>query len=170
MDAVLELPVGFPHYEGKPVPYTTFRDEEGVPDWGVTVQERWHECIQHRLCGFCGQPLGYWIAFIGSDQACRLRLFFDAAMHEPCARFVLKECPYFNGTQLTGDTNSSDRLARQDDTAEIIQIDEPPRDKVQIGLYITRDYKTVLSRGRLFIKPAPARSVEWIDAGVLPSS
>lgn len=159
-----------PHHEGRPIPFTTFRSDDGVPDWGVTAQERWHHCIQNRLCGMCGEPLGYWIAFVGSDQAVRLRLFFDAPMHEACARYVLRECPYFAGTQHSADILSSDRLARENDTAEIVEIDEPPRDKVKIGLYITRDYKTVYSRGRLFIKPAPARSVEWTDAGVVPSS
>jgi hypothetical protein len=85
-----------PIYAGFPIPYSTFV-HEGKPDFRVTDMLRWDKCAREKLCGVCGKKLGEFCYFVGGGQTLKYRLFFDPAMHKPCAEFSSKICPFLNG-------------------------------------------------------------------------
>lgn len=88
--------VALPVFRGLPVPWTVYVDDQGVPDFKVSVEERRIECAHDRLCGLCGVRLGYWIWFIGGELTVEHRLLFDPPMHEECARYAQAACPFIS--------------------------------------------------------------------------
>ena len=91
-----EFLLHLPTYNGYPVPFMVFWN--GVtPDFRVTDMAKWTEVVGKRLCAICGKPLGYFCWFIGGPACREHRLFFDPPMHEACADFSAKSCPFLNG-------------------------------------------------------------------------
>lgn len=83
-----------PVFQGMPVPYMVLVGKGGVPDFKVTDIERWHECVERKLCAICGTALDYWVWYIGGDKCADNGLYFDLAMHEECAFFSVSTCPF----------------------------------------------------------------------------
>src|ERR1700686_4558366 len=87
-----------PTWNSFPIPFTTFV-HEGKPDFRVTDTLRWQECAHENLCAICGIVLGEYSYFIGGNRTLRYKMFYDPAMHEPCAEFASKVCPFLNGNR-----------------------------------------------------------------------
>jgi hypothetical protein len=80
-----------------PIPFTTPILPDGTGQWGITSTELVGErCWRDKLCGVCGDPLPFWIAFVGGPgSADRWRgAYTDPWMHEQCAEASIKICPY----------------------------------------------------------------------------
>lgn len=78
---------------GYPVPHTV-KWINGEPDFRVIDIDKWRHAVVHRECGVCGQQLGEQIAFVGGPLSMRNRLFTDLPMHQACAEYALKVCPF----------------------------------------------------------------------------
>lgn len=83
---------GLPKHGGLPITFVTFVGPDGLPDFKVTDHHKRLRCASDRLCGLCGDPLGYWIAFIGGPLCVSKRLWYDPPMHRDCAEYAFEVC------------------------------------------------------------------------------
>jgi hypothetical protein len=82
-----------PRYRGYPVPYLA-AVSGGIPDFRAPDPQRWQTCVMARVCGLCGQDLQRSAWFIGGPLCAENRVFVDPAMHEDCAEYALRVCPF----------------------------------------------------------------------------
>jgi hypothetical protein len=83
-------------FNGYPVPFVQMYID-GRPDFRVIDPERSDECVNDKLCAICGRGLGEYCYFIGGQLCKQKHLFLDAPMHEQCAEFASKTCPFVSG-------------------------------------------------------------------------
>jgi hypothetical protein len=86
-----------PQFKGYPIPFTNHVYPDGTPDFRVLDPEKVKACMERKLCGICGQPLGPKWVFAGGPACRGSRLFSDPAMHEECGKFAYATCPYLLG-------------------------------------------------------------------------
>jgi len=131
-----------PKFHGFPIPFTTFVGADGVPDFKVVNEDNRMLCIEHRRCGLCGQELSRTkeCVFIGGDGSCTSGYFIDPAMHEECAIYATKVCPFLTGKRL----NYSDEISPK-----------------KMGLYYCRGYGLKVMNGIICIKAGPAVKVDY---------
>jgi hypothetical protein len=89
IDPKRKLPIPFVH-DGK----------DGQWDFTAVLSERMNECVHHHLCGQCGKPLGWWLAFLGGPISSSTGVYTDPPMHEECARAALTLCPHINRANM----------------------------------------------------------------------
>jgi hypothetical protein len=68
-------------------PFAEIRDDGSVVD-GV-VKKRAIQCALSRICGSCGEPLTWPVAFIGTEDEAEALLFAFPPLHPSCARELL---------------------------------------------------------------------------------
>lgn len=135
---------------GLVIAWTTAIDEAGEPMQGVNVGARCAEAILDRLCGQCGNPLGYWIVFIGDDVCVRKRDFLEPPTHEVCARYARAACPYLAAERYTG----------RRDRAGVVQL--APRERpIRMAMYFTRGYRPKLDSDAPMSHADAPKRVEW---------
>ena len=86
-----------PRWEGWIIPFFT-QVTDGRPDFAVVDNRKVTKCLVHELCGICGKPLDRIMCFIGGELCAENKVFSDPPMHEECARYAAKVCPFLNGT------------------------------------------------------------------------
>ncbi|MBM4438405.1 MAG: hypothetical protein FJ029_14525 [Actinobacteria bacterium] len=150
-----------PLFRGYPVPFTTLIGPDGVPDFKVTDEAKREEVLRRRMCALCGEPLGYWIAFIGSETLIGLREFYDPAMHEACARYAAQTCPFLALSDAKYATPRR-RGVTIEPTHHLADVTRPKR----MGLYLTRTYAIVPRRISatstvLMVRAGRATSIDW---------
>lgn len=81
---------------GLPIPYMAAQDEDGRANFALVDPARTAEAARYSLCGVCGQPLGYWKAFLGGPRSADpdQGVYSDPPMHQDCAEASLRLCPY----------------------------------------------------------------------------
>jgi len=80
---------------GYPIPFLM------MPDSQIHIDGRKQKlCALKKLCMICGRKLDRKKWFIGGQQAAVNRLFSDPAMHEECARYALKVCPFLSNPDM----------------------------------------------------------------------
>jgi len=97
----IEIPAFLSHlkmYGGYPVPFFQMYID-GKPDFRVVDPEKTLRCIKESLCAICGVKLGEFCYFIGGDLCKDNHLFADPPMHEQCAEFASKICPFVSGNR-----------------------------------------------------------------------
>jgi hypothetical protein len=82
---------------GLPIPFSALIDEDGKPDFRINDIAKVTKCMVYRLCGVCGLPLEEFIWFTGGPLCEASHFFADPPMHEECARYALKACPFLSG-------------------------------------------------------------------------
>jgi len=84
-----------PVFQGMPVPFTALITN-GVPDFRTTDHANWLICATTRVCGLCGEPLSlsHPVCFIGGEKSATSGFFYDPPMHEECAEYAFKVCPF----------------------------------------------------------------------------
>lgn len=80
---------------GMPIPYLMMPDSQVTMDMVKMVQ-----CFIQKKCMICGQKLDNKKWFIGGQAASRHRLFTDPAMHEECARYAMRICPFLTHSEM----------------------------------------------------------------------
>lgn len=85
-------------YGGYPVPFTQMWID-GKPDFRVIDAVRVEQCVREKLCAICGRPLGEFAYFIGGPRSKENHVFADPAMHERCADFASRTCPFVSGNK-----------------------------------------------------------------------
>lgn len=165
-----------PLYRDLPVPFVAASSDDadgqegGVVSFKRDDSKRWALCVERKLCAMCGEKLDYWIAFIGGEDSVEQRRFQDPPMHVECAEYALAVCPFFNG-DFAGQVVTSD----EDDKEGMVQSRGASG---KVALYVTRSYEVkreVQARAPnapggsvkvlLWVKPAPAKRLEWFVDG-----
>lgn len=141
-------------FDGKrkvPVPFFNVMPDGSVNFTGINA-ETVIRCAQERLCGICGEPLDYWIAFIGGPVSAATRCYTDPPMHRECAEAAVRYCPHINrrvhrrtpDEKFDPDDTWASSLAEQDKPASWV-------------ISITRDFKTVPHEGFFFFQAATVK-------------
>lgn len=81
---------------GYPVPFIVARDRGGVAQFAVNDHENVARAARRYLCGICGKRLSNGGWFIGGPGSFLMMYggFLDPHMHQECAAYALKVCPY----------------------------------------------------------------------------
>lgn len=112
-----------------------------------------YDCGTERRCGICGDPLGYWIAFLGGPVAAQSRAYVDPPFHPECAETALRLCPHIAVPHHK--RAPEHRLAETSHTPTGF-VEEKAAEWV---MGITRDYRIEpYGRGHVF-RPAPFRTI-----------
>lgn len=148
-----------PTYAGYPIPFTTFV-HEGRPDFRVTDMQRWEECANMQLCGICGKKLGEFCYFIGGPQTLEYRMFFDPAMHKPCAEFSSKMCPFLNGRKTEYRPLDETKAPEGFTLETVAQVADVRPDTMLIMKARTSTVDLVKYQGKLLIRARSFYSVE----------
>lgn len=138
---------------GLPVPWVN-ETPAGDPDFAVIQAERSLRCARERRCGVCGEPLTYWIAFLGGQASAESRAYVDPPMHEPCAEASTRLCPHMSRQA----PHRSAKVAKRDDviTPNGFVEAKPP----EFWMYVTRGFTwRVTADGGLIYRPERARFI-----------
>lgn len=156
---------------GLPIPVMNMRpadptDVDGECDtadftaiWAPTVLR----CGRMRLCGICGNELGYRFAFVGGPKSAASRSYNDPAFCLPCADAAMTLCPHI----AVGHHKRAPEHRMAAETTVPAGFDESRTSEWVMG--ITRDYKMTPTRGGIIFKAAPftqTRRFAYVD-GVL---
>jgi hypothetical protein len=79
---------------GYPIFFTVLVGNDGKPNFRAQDPYKWEAGVQDGLCGICGTKLGKRMAFVGGPRSIKSRYFTDLPMHESCALYALKTCPF----------------------------------------------------------------------------
>lgn len=96
----VEVPEIMAHLErdrrGYPIPATVLRDANGEPHFAVNDVRLNDKFLAERLCGVCGTELKRTMWFVGGplSAAHPQGAFYDLPLHDECAHYSLKVCPY----------------------------------------------------------------------------
>jgi hypothetical protein len=108
----------------------------------------------HRRCSLCGEPMRYWVAFLGGPRAAELMRYADPPGHPDCMTSALTLCPHI--------ALARHRRARADRPGGGIippgsHGDKP--DRYLLG--ITRSYRTrfIPEHGYSVYFPAPFKTI-----------
>lgn len=151
----IEIPKFLAHlplYGPYPIPFTTFI-HEGKPDFRVTDMQNWDRCVAEDLCGVCGIRLGEYSYFIGGPLTLQNRMFFDPGMHELCAKFAAKICPFLSGKRM--EYRPMDPNAPEPEGYQINQVDvtsDIRPEKMYILKARTKKVELVRYQGKLLIR------------------
>lgn len=85
-----------PRHGGLAVPWITGWFG-GRPYFGVNFPLRRIQCVVHRLCQFCHQPLGRRIGLIVRPADISATYVDEPAMHPECLDYAVGVCPMLNG-------------------------------------------------------------------------
>jgi hypothetical protein len=152
---------------GLPVPAVSEYDD---PETGETYYDftavngmKAVELGQQRRCGLCGEPMDYWVVFLGGPKSAEARTYVDPPMHPECGEAALHLCPHIAKpkTQRTQKHKAPDVI-----TPEWF-VEEKPQVWVML---LTRRYKLILHKGEPVFLAAPPKALrrfEYSDEGVL---
>lgn len=141
-----------PRHGSIPILFTSLI-KDGVPDFRVSDPDRVVEALANRLCAICGEPLDYWMVFIGSKNMIEGRTAPEPMHHEACIRYALAVCPY-----LLGERNRRTKGLPDGVITEFYKA--PHISDVYLGF--TRQYKIVAYDGILYCVAAPFKRVEKV--------
>ncbi len=153
-----------------PIPYFTLIKPDGRPDFRAHDAHRHSAAMRRGLCGVCGERLPYWIFFLLGPNALRERLSYMPAMHEECARYSLRICPFL----ALEDHTHSMRPPGAGNVKLVSDADMPPKPP-RCALVRTRryeiEYPSSPSTGAEYAAFAPPKAVEWfhyVDGRLVP--
>ncbi|MFJ6730030.1 hypothetical protein ACIQPQ_34535 [Streptomyces sp. NPDC091281] len=86
-----------PRHGGLTVPWITGWFD-GRPYFGVNFPVRRVQCVVHRLCQFCRQPLGRRIGLVVRPADLAVGYVDEPGMHPACLDYAVAVCPMLNGT------------------------------------------------------------------------
>jgi len=114
---------------------------DGKPDFRVIDPNKVEECVEGKLCAICGRKLGEYCWFIGSDECKEAHMFLDAWMHEECAEFASKTCPFVSGKRRDYSTRPLDESVHNDPHVSAIRPDKmyifkTRTKKVEVGTHL----------------------------------
>ncbi len=127
---------------GLPIPFV-YEYDDGSHEFGTINRRRSIQCALSRLCGMCGAPLEYDIAFLGGPKAAETRSYTDPPMHVGCAEAALQLCPHLHRhttppAERTGDESEPRRrLRRGVTTVDLFTADRP----AEWVLYLTHNFE-----------------------------
>jgi hypothetical protein len=159
-----------PRWRDLPIPFATFVGSDNEPDFKVVDETKRLLCIERNLCGLCGEPLKKPIVFIGGVNCCECRTFFDPGMHEECAIYAVKVCPYLANSDAKYSKRDPKHLGEDQvviKTYEEISAVRPDK----MALYYTNGFRGVTGQGpALFILADYPTKIDWDTIPGKPSA
>jgi hypothetical protein len=101
-ERIKRLPVAA---NGYPIPFFV-AIVEGKPDFRVACELKRVRCRRENLCWVCGEPLTWWVGFVGGPLSIKNRHFSDGPMHLECAEFSLRVCPHILNSEAKRRNNN----------------------------------------------------------------
>jgi len=150
--------------DGIPIPFINLVYENGEADLRIIDQRKIEQCVTRKRCGICGLVLGREIVFIGGPMCFENHFFSDPAMHEECARYASKVCPYL---ALQNSHHSRTEEPRYIEPGLVFAINPlaPPAGEKRpdkMMLYFTHGFRLVLKiGGTRLIQAYKPHKVEW---------
>ncbi|MDI6101189.1 hypothetical protein QLQ12_21475 [Actinoplanes sp. NEAU-A12] len=114
-----------------------------------------------RRCSLCGEPMGYWVAFLGGPRAAELLRYTDPPGHPECMTAALRLCPHI--------ALARHRRARPDRPGSGMMPPGSHGEKPErYVLGITRSYRTrfIPEHGFSVFLPAPFKAVHEYEYGL----
>ncbi len=142
---------------GYPIPYTVMY-VNGVPDFTMVDPEKWVRLTKIKGCGICGKPLTGRMFFVGGPRCLVNMVFFDHPMHEECAVYALKVCPFL----CMPNAHYRRRVA---ENVEIIKSVSDQKPEVFM-LGESRGYSLVRNGQEVLLQAKPWENVRWWKDGV----
>lgn len=150
-----------------PIPFITTIFEDGTGDFSRINPAQVELAVKLRLCGVCGQHVGHWIAFLGGPySASDNGAYTEPGLHEECAEWALKLCPYM----------LRQRVPYRGEPQEPVGVLTLYGDKQDDGfvMQIARGYKVIVAPLRdgsptLLMKPtgvARRREFDYVDGKI----
>ncbi len=131
---------------------------DGKVDLRVVNAYNHQRCATERLCNVCGKPLYRTLYFIGSPACVQNRVFSDSPLHEECARYALRVCPYLTQPAFGYHERPEDTARLSHATEAELPLGKPER----IVLYCCQQYRPIPgTAGKSLYLVEPARWVEW---------
>jgi len=95
---------------GYPIPWNVLRAFDGTPFFTVNDDRQHFKAIRERLCPICGTQLDRFKVFVGGPRSAfdRNGWYQDLPMHEDCAHFALRTCPYLAAPRYLGRIDVAD--------------------------------------------------------------
>lgn len=145
-----------PRHGRFPIPFVTYIDPKGVPDFKVHDNRRRQECADRRLCQLCGHSLeGEVLVFVGQEGSIERGVFGEPPMHEDCMEFAWRVCPWLAGREWSG---------RWRNHAEELTI-LPKPGKGKLGIWVCTSYEVVPddegSGSVKWVPSEPIQAIEW---------
>jgi len=108
-------------------------------------------CARERRCGICGQRIdGPRLFFLGGPMCVKARIFGDAMVHEECAHYARRVCPFLINARRQYST------LPPDDTYQDPNVIRTKPDR--LVLYVTSEYRLMppdnLGKPVFLVKPA----------------
>lgn len=138
------------------IPYSV-DDGTAQPDFRMTQPDRIRELFGRHGCWLCGEALDYWQCFIGGPLSIANRMFTDGPMHEACAVYALRVCPFL--------ASPTGRYSSSPEDAPNVNPHMASTRPERFGLGFTRGYQTGIDpSGHLYLHADPFRKVLWYSA------
>lgn len=105
---MIEIPKFLSHlpvFAGMPIAFTVYVGPDGKPDFRISDLQKQIHCYVNNWCAICGCVMikgDYW--FIGGPKSMESGHFTDGPMHQACAEFSAKICPFLNGQKTEHST------------------------------------------------------------------
>ena len=152
----------FPLYKGFLVHFTVWVGDNGVPDFRVVHEANRRRCMEEEWCSLCGQPLEKPLVFIGGPLCVEKRLFVDGPMHEDCALYAARTCPFLADPAYQDRPLDSSIAHALKDGAEAIDVAAaaPGRPARMALVYVNR-YRLILDQPVIYFQIGPPLKVDW---------
>jgi hypothetical protein len=147
---MIEIPQFLSHlptYRGYPAAFFQLWSD-GVPDFRAIDTDKWAQCLKEKLCGICGKRLGEFCYFIGGPLSRDNKLFTDPPMHQDCAEFASRTCPFLSGKKL----EYSDKPVEHDNAVILTAPMAPRPDRMFIMRTRTAKIRGVKANGSYLIQ------------------
>lgn len=145
---------------GYPIPASVVIDANGKPDFRVINPEKAMAMLLSRRCALCDKSMGRVVTFVGGPLSMRSRSFTDGPMHDECAQYALKVCPFLAAPKFAY-SRSHDVAGVEVATIESVSKDRP----AYFGHGYTTDYHLMQIPGAVLIIAEPWFGVEWWKDG-----
>lgn len=155
---------------GYPIPFIVMRDKSGKPQFTINDFRMVEKCRSKRLCAICGKRLDgkYW--FVGGSR-CFIHehgAFVDPPLHEECARYALRVCPFLAAPSYA--KRIDDRLLKAKDRPDGVAIATVahmlPEQPERFGLGLSRFFSIIDTDQQGLLYKVPRWDyVEWWKAG-----
>lgn len=138
------------------IPYSV-DDGTFQPDFRMTQPDRVRELLANQNCWLCGLPRTHVMCFIGGPLSISNRLFSDGWMHDACAAYAIRVCPFLS--RPTGQYSKRE-VPKHVTVLPLVAAERPQR----FGIAYTRSFKTVMDPERnLYLLAGPFTRIHWFS-------
>jgi hypothetical protein len=121
---------------GMPVPFVVLKDQAGKHHFKINDTEKTVQCMMGGLCTICGQKMSVhdrWLVGGIASAFDKRGFYIDHPVHQECAEYALKVCPYLASRNY--DTNKTDLDKLQDKVKGAVILVNPTVDTDRLPVF-----------------------------------